>query len=101
MEDVFELSELKAANKIIFMTWAKPEFSKPGILMLEKNGIPVTLQYDAALFDAKTEAIGLSDQRLSKVWGNEIYRLTLTAKKQQLKGKYKFLITRNESQNGK
>jgi hypothetical protein len=46
-------------------------------------------------FNARAETIPQTDIRLSKVWGNELYRLSLTAKKQSLKGRYKFVFTRN------
>lgn len=94
IEDVFELSELKAANKINFLTWGKPTVSKAGVVELEKEGKLIVMQYDAALFDATVETIPQTDQRLSKVWGSEIYRLTLTAKKQQLKGRYRFVVSK-------
>ncbi|MES2775073.1 MAG: heparinase II/III family protein [Bacteroidota bacterium] len=97
IEDAFELSEIKETNQINFITWAKPDLSNTGIVLLEKEGKSVKMQYDAALFDAKMEAIPQTDQRLSKVWGNEIYRLSLLAKKQQVKGRYKFVITKNET----
>lgn len=94
IEDAFELSELKAANKINFLTWGKPTVSKAGVVELEKEGKQIVMQYDAALFDATVETILQTDQRLSRVWGNEIYRLTLTAKKQQLKGRYRFVVSK-------
>ena len=101
IDDAFELTELKAANQLNFLTWAKPDLSKPGMVVLEKEGKAVKMQYDAAQFDATVETIPQTDPRLTKVWGSEIYRLSLTAKKQQLKGRYKFEIGKNESINGK
>lgn len=94
IEDVFNLSELKGSNQINFMTWAKPDVSKAGMVLLQKNGVAVQMQYDVKLFEARVEAIPQTDQRLSRVWGSEIYRLSLTAKKQVLKGQYRFVITR-------
>jgi hypothetical protein len=94
LEDVFELSALKQPNQVNFMTWARPDVSKPGTVLLQKEGTAVQLQYDAMAFDATVETIPQTDIRLSKVWG-EVYRLSLTAKKQSLKGRYKFVFTRN------
>jgi len=94
IEDRFELTELKAANKINFLVWAKPDISKAGVVLLTKDAQTVTLNYDAALFTATVETVPLTDQRLTNVWGNEIYRVTLTAKKQQLKGTYRFVIAK-------
>jgi hypothetical protein len=95
IEDAFELSELKTAHKINFLTWGKPTVSKAGIVELEKEGKMIVMQYDAAFFDATVETIPQTDQRLSRVWGSEIYRLTLTAKKQQLKGRYRYVVLKN------
>lgn len=94
IDDAFELTELKAATQLNFLTWAKPDLSKPGLVILEKEGKSVKMQYDAAQFDATVETVPQTDPRLAKVWGSEIYRLSLTAKKQQLKGRYKFEIAK-------
>ncbi len=94
IEDAFQLTALKAANQINFMVWAKPDISRAGIVLLEKDGRRIRMSYDAALFDANIEIIPQTDPRLSKVWGSELYRLSLTAKKQVLKGRYKFTINK-------
>lgn len=95
IEDAFNLNELKGPNQLNFMTWGKPDISKPGIVMIEKNGKGVRLKYDAAVFDAHVESISLDDPRLSNVWGKEIYRLSLITKKTGLKGLYKFVINKS------
>lgn len=95
IEDVFQLTEFKSSNEVNFLTWGKPDISKAGIVLIEKEGKGVGLDYDAALFEAGVEAIPQTDSRLSNVWGKEIYRLTFVAKKQQLKGRYKFIIQKN------
>ncbi|MDF2190370.1 heparinase II/III family protein [Paraflavitalea sp. CAU 1676] len=99
LEDVFELSAQKQANQVNFMTWARPDVSKAGSVVLIKNGTAIQLQYDASLFNATVETIPQTDVRLSRVWGNELYRLSLTAKKQSLKGRYRFVFTRNQIPN--
>ncbi len=95
IEDDFELAAAIADNQINFMTWAKPDVSKAGIVTLEKEGHAVQMKYDASLFSATVESIPLPDIRLSKVWGPNVYRLSLTAKKIQQKGKYIFTISKN------
>jgi hypothetical protein len=97
IEDVFELTAVKVANRVHFMTWAKPQLPTPGTVLLEKDGVPVKMQYDATVFDASIDTIPQTDQRLSRVWGDAIYRLVLTAKKTSLKGRYKWIITKNPS----
>jgi len=94
MEDVFELTETKAPNELHFLTAGKPQTTAPGIIMLEGNGIKLKMKYDKDQFEPTVETIPLNDRSLSKVWGGQIYRLKLTAKKQQLIGKYLITITK-------
>lgn len=94
IEDVFNLAATKAANQVNFMVWAKPDISHAGMVVLEKEGRHIKMNYDTASFEASVETITQTDPRLAKVWGDEIYRLTLTAKKQALKGLYKFIISK-------
>ena len=96
IEDQFELNALKSPNKIHFMTWAKPVIANNGVVILQKSGKQVNMKYDASIFDLQIEPFILSDTRLSNVWGSEIYRMVFTAKKQTLKGKYKFTISKAE-----
>ncbi len=101
IEDVFELAEKKMKNQLNFITWARPELVKPGIVLLQKEGKSVKMQYDAEMFDVSVEVIPQPDQRLSKVWGKEVHRLVLLAKQQQLKGRYQFIISKDELVNSK
>ena len=43
-------------------------------------------------FKAELETIKLDDPRLSNVWGNEIYRITLKTEEKKVTGKYGFVI---------
>jgi hypothetical protein len=88
MEDAFQLSALKEPNALHFLTWAQPDLSVPGKVMLQKEGAGLVMEYDSKQFEAATDTISLTDVRLSNVWGPHIYRLRLTARKQNLSGKY-------------
>ena len=92
IEDDFKLEKTKAVNQINFLTWDKPDTSKPGMVIIRKEGKAIKLMYDASVFDAVVEIIPLTDKRLSNVWGEEIYRLSLNAQKMELSGKYKFKL---------
>lgn len=94
LEDAFELSSLRAANEINFLTWAKPVSKEPGIVLLEKEGVLVNLAYDRKKFEMRVETIPLTDKRLSTVWGEVIYRVKFVAREMVLKGKYHFLISK-------
>lgn len=95
IEDAFQLDTARAPNQVNFMTWGKPDISHTGLAIIEKEGKRVSMKYDASLFDAAIETIPQTDPRLTKVWGAELYRLSLTAKKKQQKGKYTFTINKN------
>jgi hypothetical protein len=90
--DAFELDEIKQKNQLNFLTWAKPDISKKGLALIEKYGAKLQLEYDSKEFDCTISEVKLSDKRLSGVWGESIYQLTLTAKKTSLKGKYSCVI---------
>jgi hypothetical protein len=95
IEDDFDLSETKAPNQLNFMTWAKPDLSKEGVVVLEKDGHRVQMLYDASAFTASVDTVQQTDPRLSNVWGSELYRLQLTAKKSTTKGHYKIIIQKS------
>jgi hypothetical protein len=88
MEDAFQLTALKGANALHFLTWAKPDTSNPGKIMLKKEGVSMLMEYDNRQFSVVLDTIELTDPRLANVWGPEIYRLRLTARRQTLSGKY-------------
>ncbi|HBL74916.1 MAG: heparinase [Bacteroidetes bacterium GWF2_42_66] len=94
IQDKFSLGETKKPNQLNFITWAKPDISVPGTIILEKDGIRLKMTYDAGQFNPDTEIIPLTDIRLSNVWGKQIYRLSLNASKMQLSGIYRLTIDR-------
>ena len=94
IEDAFALKETVAPNQINFLTWGKVDASQAGVVTIEVNGEKAALKYDKNQFDASIETVKLDDPRLSNVWGPEIYRLSLTAKQQQMKGKYTFTVSK-------
>ena len=93
IQDEFKLKQATKANQINFLTWGKPDTTTSGVVLLDKEGQKLRLIYDASLFEPTVETITLSDKRLSNVWGEQIYRLSLNAKKMPLSGKYKINIT--------
>ena len=92
IQDEFTLSDTKTPNQLNFMTWSEPDISNSGVVTLVKDGIGLKLTYDPRQFKAVKEIIELHDKKLSDVWGEKIYRLSLDARKMQLSGKYKLTI---------
>ncbi len=92
IEDNFELKEAKSANQVNFLVWQKPDLKNIGKVILKVGEKNMVLNYNEKLFTAHAETIPLSDTRLSNVWGENVFRITLTAKKIIKKGKYEFNI---------
>ncbi len=88
--DAFRLKEAKAANVVNFLVWGNVDLSVPGVISLEVKGEKGQLTYDSRQFQASIETIRLEDPRLSNVWGNEIYRVSLTARQTVAAGTYTF-----------
>lgn len=93
VQDNFTLTETKAPNQVNFLTWGKVDVSQPGVVNIEVQGQKLQLKYDKNQFDIRQETVKLTDPRLSNVWGAEIYRLLLTAKKLQATGTYTYVLT--------
>ncbi|MEI8099070.1 MAG: heparinase II/III family protein [Sediminibacterium sp.] len=91
--DQFELKDLKDANQINFMTWGKPNLSTDGSVIIEKESKAIVLKYNPTDFIASYDVIPQTDPRLSNVWGKELYRLKLVAKKISKTGTYTYQIT--------
>ena len=94
VSDQFSLSKTEAPNQINFMTWGNVDSSTPGVVDVEVRGRKMRLKYDAKSFKAEVETIELTDKKLSNVWGNEIYRVSLIATTLQKSGKYNYTITK-------
>ena len=91
VKDVFDLKEGVAANFIHFMTWGDVKLAN-GKASISVNGVNAELSFNPNLFEAKVEPIKLTDKRLSNVWGDTIYRISLTAKKLVTKGSYSYSL---------
>ena len=86
--------EAKGANIINFLTWGDVDISKKGVVSINVKGVKAQLRYDANIFEPAIETIELTDKRLSNVWGDKIYRLSLKAKTATKAGVYKYEITK-------
>ena len=92
--DRFDLNACKAPNVINFLTWGIVDTSKPGTVNIKVDNVGATLTYDAATFEVSVETIPQTDIRLSKVWGDKLYRLSLKAKQQTTTGNYLYTVRR-------
>ena len=92
--DNFALEEAKAPNQVNFMTWGKVDSSTPGVVSVSVEGRNMTLAYDRKAFSVEVEPIHLTDSNLTSVWEDTVYRVSLTARKLQKAGTYKFTLTK-------
>lgn len=95
INDRFTLKNAEKANEIHFMLHSKPEIQKNKIVV-KVNGAKMQMTFDSNTFETSIESIALDDVRLSRVWGDEIYRLTLRDKKIRQSGNYKFVISQQK-----
>ena len=77
------------------MLWGNVQILKDKV-SIEVQNKKMELTYDSKKFTASLDTIALDDVRLSKVWGNQIYRLNLKAKSNQLKDSYQFIIQQSK-----
>lgn len=91
VKDKFSLKKALHPNEIHFMLWGDISI-KDGVVKIDVDGKKATLLYDKKIFEPMLETIPLPDVRLSRVWGDEIYRLTLKAKKKAMRGEYLFKV---------
>ena len=92
MRHGFELTEATAAHHLNYLCAVAPELAAPGLVRLKHGDAAVTLNYDPKVFEASVEKVVIDDVRLSRVWGDALYRLTLKALKTTPKGKYKINV---------
>lgn len=92
VKDKFTVNNAKTVNEVNFMLWGKVSLEGNHVL-INIDGKTLKLNYDLNQFNAKLEEVKLTDVRLTKVWGNVIYRLTLVAKKVASSGEYQYKIS--------
>ena len=89
----YELLESKEKLTIHFLVYLKPVLEKPGKLIFANNGKDIAaFNYDAKLFDVNIEDKILDDDRISGIWGKQLYRINLVAKDLKKVGKHNFTI---------
>lgn len=91
INDKFILNTAESPNQINFLTWGKVDITTSGRLTIEVMEQKVTLEYPQN-FEVALETITLPDPRLSNVWGEKIFRITLKDTEIQTKGNYKFIV---------
>jgi hypothetical protein len=89
IKENFDMAAFNGNNQLHFLSAVPVDRIAPGILSLKNGNQTIQMLFDAKMFDYSIETITLSDIRLSKVWGQQIYRISLTDKNTSKKGSYK------------
>lgn len=95
IEDSFDLKEAMQNNQVNFLTWGDINIDTLGEVYINVNGQKAILEYDKKGFTPSIETITLNDPRLSNVWGQKIYRVSLHANNTAKRGKYSFVIKKS------
>lgn len=95
IEDSFDLKEAMQNNQVNFLTWGDINIDTLGEVYIHVNGQKAILEYDKKGFTPSIETITLDDPRLSNVWGQKIYRVSLHANNTAKRGKYSFVIKKS------
>lgn len=94
IEDNFDIANAEKPNVINFLTWGNVDIATPGVIKIEVDGKKAELKYDKANFIPTIEVIEQNDTRLSSVWGDQIFRISLTAQNCISKDKYTYTINK-------
>ena len=94
LSDEYVLSDKTAPTVLHFMIAGEVTDAGAGQYRINYKGTMITLHYDAERLHPNLEPIMVKDPRLTKVWGETIYRLALTDMKPSLKGRYTIRFTK-------
>ncbi len=90
--DRFSLTRAMKPNVLNFLTASLPDIHQPGVVTLQKDSVKLKIAYNPAQFEPLVETIPLADKNLINVWGTQIYRLSLKARKMPLADVYTLKI---------
>ena len=94
IKDSYSLSQSKKPTDFNWLTWGDVDIKTPGKVRITVQGETVTLNYDAKRLEPSIETIVQDDPPLQRVWGDEVYRVTLRERKAAVKGTYTFTVTK-------
>lgn len=90
--------QLKKASPVIehLMTGYPVAVVKPGLLVIHQPTQDLYLHYPSAKFTASVEKVPLvamEDEGVKQKWGDNIYRINLSARKPEMKDRFVFRVT--------
>jgi len=101
VEDTYALSAAADEITVCLVTPCAVDVSEPGVVRFGERPIldgrvsgAGNVHYDAGVFSASIETVPLTDERMGGTWGQEIYRVVLTAKNPAQQGVWVFRVTK-------
>jgi hypothetical protein len=93
IEDDYQLQKWIEPVRWRLMTCRQVDTGTPGTIALTdaETGKKMVIDYDKSLA-VSVEELSVTDQRLTSVWGNRLYRITLTGNSPTVKGKYRLKV---------
>jgi Heparinase II/III-like protein len=98
--DTYELDHTPGSVTLSLLTASTVSLDTAGIIRLSAAGLPDgrvagsgVVHYDAERFTPSVEKIPITDGRMSKVWGQRLYRILLTAQNPQQQDTWKIEIS--------
>ena len=90
IKETYNLDKYIAPTALSFVACKLPIQEKEGAIRLFSYAGKAAqlMEYDPAIFEAKIAEQLVNDGSLASVWGNSVYRITLTLKSKNLKGNY-------------
>ena len=92
LSDEWSQTRQLARNEWHFMTAFEPHVINKGLVRVSNGEKDMELKFSRHI-EAGIEKLEITDQRLGKVWGDALWRITLTAGRNRLKGKERFTIS--------
>ncbi|MCD6355506.1 MAG: heparinase II/III family protein, partial [Prolixibacteraceae bacterium] len=93
ISDNFQLTKVKAATSLNFVTSCSVSENAPGVINLKGKDFNLNMKYNARALSLKIELKEVTDSKLNTYWPDGITRIVLTMKKPTLKGKNQVVIS--------
>ncbi len=100
LRDKYSLKSAGRPVEMTLMSWRKPELTAEGTIRLEnpdglKEAKPVFILYDKRKWKVSLETIPIEDGRLRSSWGENVYRILLTALQTLRQGEYSIRVVQD------
>lgn len=96
ISDKYKLKEIKNTTELHYMTPMQCMITTPGLIEMKTSAMTIYMRYDSKILSAKIQQKEISDEKLQKVWGNELSMIVFEAKK-ELSGNFSIeIINRNK-----